>query len=177
MNLRKVLYVLLVPLFAATACAESSYEGPLQGEFDESGQFAADLAMVVDYQANSFNGVMRDFQFSRAGFDRPEGSIAITGTVSRGEGDELLLKGSGEGLLTQGELQYQLQVDLESFYVAEGRTSVQGSYFGGGDFTEDGEYRDWPGLKGRFEAKIVCPTPTNLGPCTLPSGGVQRGGL
>ncbi|WP_146202969.1 hypothetical protein [Silicimonas algicola] len=161
------------PLILAAACAEFAYEAPMEGKFDEVGSFAADFALLVNYQQSTFSGVMRNFQFSRSGFKRPDGDVRVTGVVTRGDDDQVLLRGAGQGILTQDDREYLVEVELESFYISEDRTSLSGWYAGGGNFNVSGQFSDWPGIKGRFEADIVCPTAVNIGPCTLPIGSRQ----
>ncbi|GKY88459.1 hypothetical protein [Sinisalibacter aestuarii] len=145
------------------------YSAPLNGEFNETGQFAAELILVVDDDGKTFNGVLQRFRFSRNGFDRPAGRVPVSGTITASPEGDAVLAGSGEGTLTQGRQEYLVEFEFEGTYADRGRERISAWYFGGGDFNRSGQYVDWPKLRGEFTANIICrSSPLNPNGCQIP---------
>ena len=147
----------------------SSYSAPLRGDFADMGEFVADFGLVLDYDAGTFAGEIRDFHFPVQGFHTPSGSVPVTGTLSRNAEGDLALKGKGEGKLTEGDLNYAVEMEVESYFISDDQKTITGGYWGGGDFTRGATYLVWPALKGKFRAEAVCqPDIFRSAPCTLP---------
>lgn len=145
------------------------YVAPIHGKFNETGEFAADLAFVADYGEETLTGVVRNFQFTRPGFDRPSGSIPIRGSVSRTPESEIRFQSKGQGSLTQGDQEYLFEIEVESYYIDERRRTITGGYWGGGEFYRRGEYVDWSPVSGEFRAKVLCrPNLLDSYPCPIP---------
>lgn len=155
---------------ALTGIQQSTYLAQLRGEFDGNGEFAAAFYVHVNPDGSTFVGELRDFQFTRAGFNRPSGRVAVQGTLTRAEDGELLLQGQGEGTLTQGNREYLLEFEMESSSIDENFDTISGWFFGGGDFNRGGEYVDWPKLRGEFQARRICaPNPFSQTTCGIPA--------
>lgn len=167
----------LVSSCQSTVLSQSSYFAATEGEFGETGNFAAEIAFVVDYAQGTFDGELRNLQVTRGGFDRPAGTVPFSGAISRDPEGQLVLKATGTGPLTQDGQDYALEIEFESFYVTEDRERITGGFWGGGEFSRDGEYVDWLALKGRFEADAYCkPSVFRSTPCPLPpSAGAPEG--
>lgn len=155
-------------LFLVSGCADigvpsqASYEGTLSGKIDEKEDFSAEIVLLLDFENESFTGYVHNFEFSRPRFDRPEGRVDFAGSISREEVNAPpVLQGEGGGKLVQGRYTYDIgEFQIDSYYV-EGFKRITGGYFGGGGFTRTAEWEEWIGwlgMKGRFEAEVVCQT-------------------
>jgi hypothetical protein len=169
--------ITFVAVLALAGCGASglpmqaSYATQMKGKFNDTGEFAANLVFLANYADATFSGTLQNFQFSRRGFERPSGSIPISGTISRTPEGEPMFKGAGEGVLAQGNREYAIGVEMESSYVDPEAETVSAWYFGGGEFTEAGRYVDWPGIAGDFRAEAVCKQYLFSAPCVIPSAG------
>ena len=171
--------ILFTTVFALAGCSgsdlgsnlprQASYATQIDGQFDDTGAFSANLAIAANYADETFEGVLQNFQFSRRGFERPTGSIPVSGTIALTPSGEVQFKGSGEGLLTQGDREYLLGVEMESSYIDPEAETLLAWYFGGGEFTRAGNYEDWPGVSGDFRAEAACKRYLSSKPCVIPS--------
>ncbi len=132
------------------------YSSPVRGQFNNTGEFTANFVFAVGNEGKTFNGSLQDFRFSRKSFDSPEGAVPVTGTISRNEKGEILLKGKGQGTLTQGRYAYQLEFQMESSYVDPRFNTVNAWFFGGGNMNRSGAYVEWAKISGNFSAKPLC---------------------
>ncbi|WP_413717411.1 hypothetical protein [Silicimonas sp. MF1-12-2] len=149
----------LLLLASMAACGEyeaATYQAKLAGEFGDNGEHTADFSFAVDRASESFTGVVYNFQTDRAGFDAPDGAIQVTGTSSLNEEGAILLVGDGEGVLSQGDLTYEVNIHLESGWVQEQLKTVSGWYSGGGGLLDDGNYQEWISYRGKFRVQAEC---------------------
>ena len=144
---------------------KAGYQAQVSGEFDETGQYSATMTILANYAEGTFEGVMSDFRFSRRGFNSPSGVIPIAGTITRADGGGVLFAGTGQGTLTQGRFQYLPTIEMESAFVPPGGDGASFWFFGAGEFRRNGNYADWPGVAGEFEAATICKEVAFSSPC------------
>lgn len=161
--------ILLVGCGASQGPQEVIYSSTVDGQLDGTGTFGATFLFAVNEQDKAFSGVLQGFRFSKKGFEHPVGSIPVKGTIGRDEKGEILLKGTGTGTLSQGKSALQLEFQMESSYVDPDFTTVSAWYFGGGNFTVNGDYKEWSKITGTFTAKEAC-RPNPYKDCRLQPG-------
>ena len=144
---------------------KAGYQAQVSGEFDDTGQYSATMSILADYAAGTFEGVMSDFRFSRRGFNAPAGFVPISGTITRNDDGGLLFAGKGQGSLTQGRFEYLPTIEMESGFVPAGGDNVAFWFFGAGEFRRNGNFADWPGVTGEFEAPMICKEVPFSPPC------------
>lgn len=151
------------------AFQQASYATIVEGKFEETGKFVADLGFVLNPADGSFKGEMRNFQFTEPGLDRPTGTIPISGVTSRNDQGDIEYEATGKGVLQQGNKKFDVELQMGTTYVNKYDNTAGGWYWAGGSVTRNGAYQKYSSFQGQFTAKLVCkPGPLKPGPCPLP---------